>query len=60
MRGQPFQVWKLAVEQSRVMPTCEDGNGGSLYRLEMIFTDFQAPGVTLWFIDNVILLPSEY
>jgi hypothetical protein len=61
VRGQPFQVWKLAVEQSRGILTCEDGNGGgSLYRQEMTFTDFPAPGVTLWFIDNVVLLPSEY
>jgi hypothetical protein len=56
-----FQVWKLAVkaDKSGVL-TCEDGNGHVVYTKSIEYTDFPAEGVTLWFTNDTILLPSEY
>lgn len=56
-----FQVWTLKVAQdaSGVL-TCEDGDLREVYRKELIYTDFPLPEITLWFTNNVILLPSEY
>jgi hypothetical protein len=56
-----FQVWKLTVRVDRSATLCcEDGNGNAVYRKAIAFTDFPLPEVTLYFTDNVILLPSEY
>jgi hypothetical protein len=60
LKAEPFQVWKLDVEGSRATLTCGDGNAEQIYAKEITFTDFPSPGITLWFTDNVILLPSEY
>ena len=58
---QPFQVWTLTVRpDSTASLTCEDGNGGTVFTKEIEFTDFPAPGVTLWFAENTIYLPSEH
>lgn len=57
----PFQVWKLTVsEDHTAVLTCEDGNDKVVYAKEIAFTDFPLDEITLWFTDNVILLPSEY
>lgn len=40
--------------------TADDGNGNILYSQELEFTDFPLSEVGLYFIDNIILLPSEY
>lgn len=55
---EPFQVWKLDTNTKTI--TVEDGNNGVIYTEVLDFTDFPEPGITLWFTDNVILLPSEY
>ncbi|MGM5000122.1 DUF6876 family protein [Tardiphaga sp. 538_B7_N1_4] len=60
VRAQEFQVWKLDVVSNRATLHCEDGNDQQVYTKNIPFTDFPACGVTLWFTDNVILLPSEY
>lgn len=60
VKAEAFQVWKLDVEANRAALTCGNGNGVQVYAKEITFTDFPAPGITLWFTDNVILLPSEY
>jgi hypothetical protein len=39
---------------------CEDGNGNIVFRKELEFTDFPMEGITLYFSDNTIYLPSEY
>ncbi len=57
----PFQVWKLAVNADHTAELiCEDGNDNLVYKKAISFTDFPAEGITLWFTDNTILLPSEY
>ena len=59
--AEEFQVWNLAVnaDQSATL-TCGDGNGRIVYSKEIEYTDFPPDGVTLWFTNNTILLPSEY
>lgn len=60
LKKQPFQVWKLDVKGSGAVLSCEDGNSANIFTKEIASTDFPEPGITLWFTDNVILLPSEY
>ena len=56
-----FQVWKLNVNTDMTADlTCEDGNDNVVYIKKIPFTDFPLEGITLWFADNTILLPSEY
>ena len=56
-----FQVWKLEVgDRLKGEIIVEDGDGHVVHREGLAFTDFPEPGITLWFVDNVILLPSEY
>lgn len=40
--------------------TATNGNKTTLYTQEISYTDFPLDEITLYFIDNVILLPSEY
>jgi hypothetical protein len=56
-----FQVWKLAVnaDQTGIL-TCDDGNDNVVYTKEIEYTDFPPDGITLYFTNNTILLPSEY
>ena len=59
--AEAFQLWKLTVDANRTaVLTCEDGNGKEVYRMAIPYTDFPLPTITMYFIDNVILLPSEY
>ena len=61
LRAQEFQVWKLAVsaDQTGVL-SCEDGNDNVVYTKQIEYTDFPQEGITLYFTNNTILLPSEY
>lgn len=60
VKASAFQVWKLDVQDTRATLRCENGNDVSVYAKKIPFTDFPACGVTLWFTDNIILLPGEY
>ena len=56
-----FQLWKLTVGDDRtVLLVCEDGNGRRVYAQAIDYTDFPLPEITLYFTNDVILLPSEY
>lgn len=56
-----FQVWKLQVKADKTAKlTCEDGNGKAVFTKMLDYTDFPLAEMTLYFTDNVILLPSEY
>ena len=59
VRAESFQAWTLTVPGSRATLTCGNGSGLPVYANDLPFTDFPPCGVTLWFTDNVILLPSE-
>ena len=59
--GEEFQVWKLTVkDDDSAVLVCEDGNYNVVFTKPIAFTDFPKDGVTLWFANNVIFLPSEY
>jgi hypothetical protein len=60
VRAEPFQVWKLSVNDRRGLLTCDDGNGNVVYTKPIPFTDFPLTEIKFYFTDNVILLPSEY
>ena len=59
--AEEFQVWKLAVKPDHSATlTCEDGNDNVVFTKPIEFTDFPPDGITLYFCNNTILLPSEY
>lgn len=60
VKAEEFQVWKLVVADGKGMVVCQDGNDNDVFSQAIDFTDFPEPGITLWFTDGVILLPSEY
>ena len=61
LAAEEFQVWKLAVNADQsAMLTCEDGNDHVVYTKPIEYTDFPSAGITLYFTNNTILLPSEY
>ena len=58
-----FQVWKLQrnnAPRTSFSLHCEDGNYNELFRTTIPSSDFEGDEVTIWFIDEVLLLPSEY
>ena len=56
-----FQFWKLTVRPDRTATlTCDDGNDNIVLTKEIEFTDFPLDEITLYFVNNVIHLPSEY
>jgi hypothetical protein len=58
---QEFQVWKLKKgDENGATLTLEDGNGNQVKSFEITFTDFPLDEITFWFVNNVLLLPSEY
>jgi hypothetical protein len=61
LKAEEFQVWKLAVNahQTGVL-ICEDGNDNDVYTKLLEYTDFPPGGITLYFTNKTILLPSEY
>lgn len=60
VKAEAFQVWTHDVQGRSATLSCGDGNGKTVHAKEIAFTDFPAPGITLWFTDNTILLPREY
>jgi hypothetical protein len=60
VRAEAFQVWRLDVKDSAATLICENGNEHIVHTKAIPFTDFPEPGVTLWYSNNTLLLPSEY
>jgi hypothetical protein len=59
--AEEFQLWKLTVNSDHTATlNCEDGDGGVVFTKVIEFTDFPLAEITLYFINNTILLPSEY
>ena len=59
--AEEFQTWTLTVrEDQSATLACGDGNRHTVYRKEIGYTDFPLPEITLYFSNNVILLPSEW
>ncbi len=61
LRKEAFQVWDLKVSADKTARlTCHDGENNRLHREKLTFTDFPLKEITLYFTNNVLLLPSEY
>jgi hypothetical protein len=59
--AEEFQVWKLTVKpDNSATLACEDGNDNVVFSKAIEFTDFPPEGVSLWFENNTIYLPSEH
>lgn len=60
-KDESFQVWKIKVaENHTAIITVEDGNKKVLKTINLDYTDFPIEEFSLWFVDNVLILPSEY
>ena len=61
-RKEPFQVWVLKVKEdkSAVLTMQEDTGQPVKVRQVIPFTDFPLDEITLWLIDGILILPSEY
>jgi hypothetical protein len=56
-----FQTWKLKKnDKGGCRVQCEDGNGNVITRQDIEYTDFPLDEITLYLIDGVLLLTSEY
>lgn len=58
----PFQVWTLKVSEDKtaVLEMREDSNTPVIIKQEIPYTDFPLKEITLFYIDGVLLLTSEY
>ena len=57
----PFQLWILKVKNSKAVLTMSEDKGAKvLVKQEIDYTDFPMESIELYYIDNVLLLPSEY
>jgi hypothetical protein len=58
---EPFQCWNVVVENGAGFYVADDGDGNEIVCPTSISTtDFPSPGVRLWLVDGVLMLPSEY
>ena len=60
IRKTPFQVWKLVKDGDKATITIEDGNNNLVKTFKLNYTSFPLEEYTLWMIDGVLLLMSEY
>jgi len=63
LMGIPFQVWTLEQQQSDLtwLLTCKEDKGRPpLITQKIPYSDFPLQGITIWVIDKVALLPTEY
>ena len=61
VRGLYHQVWKLTKQSDETwLLTCKDGNNNICVVQRIQFSDFPLADITIWIIDGIALLPSEY
>jgi hypothetical protein len=61
VKKERFQVWDLKREEkNRFVAICTDGNHNHVTRQTIAFSDFPYDIATLWLVDGVLMLPSEY
>jgi hypothetical protein len=60
LKENEFQTWKIKVENDKAEIIVEDGNHKKLKSFKLDFTDFPLPEFTLWFVNDTLMLPSEY
>jgi hypothetical protein len=59
VKREEFLACKLVVTGNKAVLNIEDGNDNVLVSQKIEYTDFPEPGITLFFADNTIFLPSE-
>ena len=58
---QKFQVWRLKKQKDDTWSLiCEDGNKNILAKQQFEFSDFIIDEITIWLVDEVAMLPTEY
>jgi hypothetical protein len=60
IKQEPFQVYKLTVKDEKGHLEISEGNDIVLATQEIEYTDFPLSEMTLWCIDKILILPSEY
>ena len=56
-----FQVWRLKQQKNKTWKlSCEDGNRKVLIVQDIEYSDFPIQEITIWMINGVALLPTEY
>ena len=61
LKGQRFQVWKVTVSaDASARISVEDGNDAELAAYPLGYTDFPLEAFSLWLVDGILMLPSEY
>ena len=64
VRNEPFQVWqlkKIADNKKNYWEiVCTDGNDNKLAKQIIEYSDFPLESFTVWYIEGVALLPTEY
>jgi hypothetical protein len=63
VKAERFQVWTLKVQKDRSAKLeATDGNHNKIFRAgtTIPWTDFPLESITLWMVDGVLMLPSEY
>lgn len=60
IRQEVFQVWELKVVDSKGFFKVGDGNENIVAEFEIPYTDFPLADYTVWFVNTVLLLKSEY
>ncbi len=61
LQAEGFQSWDLIVQGDKTaLLKCHDGNYHPLHTETIPYTDFPLPKITLFLIDNVLLLTTEY
>ena len=59
--AEEFQTWRLKVNPDQTATlACDDGNGRIVFSKEIEYTDFPLDEISLYFTNNVMMLPSEY
>ncbi|MDH5723809.1 MAG: hypothetical protein OEY94_10885 [Alphaproteobacteria bacterium] len=62
LADESFLSWELIRSQDGegARLVCTDGNYNLLYSENILFTDFPLQSIKFYFINNTLLLPSEY
>ncbi len=61
VRLETFQVWALKRVKNAVFTIqATDGNDNHVVSQQIPYSDFKYDTATLWLVDGVLLLPSEY
>lgn len=61
LKANDFQVWKLSrIKGDEFNIVCEDGNNSILLKQHIPFSDFPLNNISIWLINGVAMLPSEY